>query len=134
MSQATPSTNPRKAYPSDLSDKEWEIIAPLLPKAKGFGHPRTTDLREVVNAVFYVIRSGCQWEMLPHDFPPHITVYTYFNKWKKKGIWQAIHDKLRVEVREKVGKKAKATAASADSQTVKTAEKRGRSGAMTVAS
>ena len=122
---------PRQAYPSDLTDQEWEILAPLLPKPKGFGHPRTTELREVVNAIFYVIRSGCQGEMLPHDFPHHSTVYSYFNKWKKKGIWQAIHDKLRVDVREKVGKKAQATAASADSQTVKTAEKRGRYGALT---
>jgi putative transposase len=122
---------PRQPYPSDLTDQEWEILAPLLPKPKGFGHPRTTELREVVNAIFYVIRSGCQWEMLPHDFPHHSTVYSYFNKWKKKGIWQAIHDKLRVDVREKVGKKAQATAASADSQTVKTAEKRGRYGALT---
>ncbi len=120
----------RKAYPSDLNDQEWEIIAPLLPKPKGFGHPRTTDLREVVNAIFYVIRSGCQWEMLPHDFPPPSTVYHYFSKWKKKGIWQAIHDKLRVEVREKVGQKAQATAAIADSQTVKTTEKKGRCGAL----
>jgi putative transposase len=120
----------RKAYPSDLNDPEWEIIEPLLPKPKGFGHPRTTDLREVVNAIFYVIRSGCQWEMLPHDLPHPSTVYSYFSKWKKKGIWQAIHDKLRVEVREKVGKKAQVTAAIADSQTVKTAEKRGRSGAL----
>lgn len=133
----TPSSLPpsvRKAYPSDLSDREWEIIAPLLPLPKGFGHPRTTDLREVVNAIFYVIGSGCQWEMLPHDLPHHSTVYSYFSKWKKKGIWQAIHDKLRVEVREKVGKKAQATAAIADSQTVKTAEKRGMCGALMEAS
>ena len=134
MSQTSSSASTRKAYPSDLSDQEWEIIAPLLPQVKGFGHPRTTDLREVVNAIFYVIRSGCQWEMLPHDLPHPSTVYSYFNKWKKKGIWQAIHDKLRVDVREKVGKNAQATAASADSQSVKTAEKRGRCGAVMEAS
>ncbi len=68
----------RKPYLSDLSDREWKVIKPLLPAPKGFGHPRNVDLREILNAIFYVQRTGCQWEMLPHDFPPHTTVYGYF--------------------------------------------------------
>ncbi len=78
----------RKPYLSDLSDREWEVIKPLLPTPKGFGHPRNVDLREIFNAIFYVQRTGCQWEMLPHDFPPHTTVYGYFQKWQRKGTWQ----------------------------------------------
>ena len=78
----------RQVYPSDLSDAEWKVIEPLQPKAKGFGRPRTVDLREILNAIFYVQRTGCQWDMLPHDLPPPETVYKYFQKWSRKGIWQ----------------------------------------------
>ncbi len=124
----------RKAYPSDLSDAEWKIIQPLLPAAKGFGHPRTVDLREVLNAIFYVHRSGCQWEMLPHDLPPYTTVYKYFQKWERQGLWRAIHDQLRHKLRKQQGRSEQATAAIADSQSVETTEKRGRSTALTVAS
>jgi putative transposase len=74
---------PRQAYPSDLSDAEWEIIKPFLPDPKGFGHPRTVNLREILNGIFYVPRSSCQWEMLPHNLPPHITLYKYFQKWDR---------------------------------------------------
>ena len=74
----------RKLYPSDMSDAEWAIIEPKLPSPKGFGHPREVNLREILNAIFYVQRTGCQWEMLPHDFPPHQTVYKYFRKWHAK--------------------------------------------------
>lgn len=96
MSRLPAVANPkRQAYPSDLSDDEWMVIRPLLPSPKGLGHPREVDLREILNAIFYVQRSGCQWEMLPHDLPPYSTVYGYFRKWQRKGIWQAIHDKLR---------------------------------------
>ncbi len=135
MSRLPKIANPhRKAYPSDLSDAEWELIKPLLPAAKGFGHPRTVDLREVLNGIFYVHRSGCQWEMLPHDFPPHTTVYKYFQKWERKGIWKQIHDHLRHSLRSQMGRSEKSTVAIADSQSVKTTEKRGRSMAMTAAS
>jgi len=92
----------RKAYPTDLSDEQWQIIEPLLPAAKSAtaqGRKRTVDLREVVNAVLYWSRSGCAWELLPHDFPPPKTVYSYFRKWDKQGVWQGIHDKLRQQVR-----------------------------------
>ncbi len=92
----------RKAYPSDLSELEWGIIKPLLPAPKGFGHPRTVDLREILNAIFYVQRTGCQWEMLPHDLPPHTTVYGYFQKWQRQGLWQTIHDQLRYKLRNKL--------------------------------
>jgi putative transposase len=125
----------RKAYFSDLSDREWTEIKPLLeellPKPKGFGHPRTVDLREILNGIFYVQRSGCQWEMMPHDLPPYSTVYSYFRKWVRKGIWQAIHDQLRHKVRQHMGRAEQSTVAIADSQSVKTTEKRGRCTALT---
>jgi putative transposase len=85
----------RKPYPSDLSDTEWDILKPLLPKPKGFGHPVEVDFREILNGIFYAQRTGCQWEMLPHDLPPHTTVYHYFQKWQRKGVWQQMHDKIR---------------------------------------
>ncbi len=92
MSSLPEIENPhRKAYPSDLSDAEWLILKPLLPTPKGFGHPVEVNLREILNAIFYVQRTGCQWEMLPHDLPPYTTVYGYFKKWQRKGIWQQIH-------------------------------------------
>lgn len=116
----------RKAYPSDLSELEWGIIKPLLPAPKGFGHPRTVDLREILNAIFYVQRTGCQWEMLPHDLPPHTTVYGYFQKWQRQGLWQTIHDQLRYKLRNKLGRDEQSTVAIADSQSVKTTEKRGQ--------
>ena len=128
MSRLPQIANPhRQADPSDLSDAEWEIIEPLLPAPKGFGHPRIVDLREILNAIFYVHRSGCQWEMLPHDFPPHGTVYKYFHKWERKGIWKQIHHQLRHKLRSQMGRAEKSTVAIADSQSVKTTEKRGRS-------
>lgn len=134
MSRLPQIANPtRKAYPSDLSDAEWEIIEPLLPAAKGFGHPRTVNLREILNAIFYVHRSGCQWEMLPHDLPPHPTVYKYFQKWERKGVWKQIHDQLRHKLRKQMGRAEQSTVAIADSQSVKTTEKRGRYTALTVA-
>nr|WP_315862756.1 IS5 family transposase [Trichothermofontia sichuanensis] len=115
----------RQPYPSDLSDAEWTVLAPLLPAPKGFGHPRTVDLREILNAIFYVQRSGCQWEMLPHDLPPYPTVYGYFRKWQRQGIWAALHDQLRQQLRQKLGREPESSVAIADSQSVKTAEKRG---------
>lgn len=126
MSRLPKISNPhRTPYPSDLSDAEWEILKPLLPKPKGFGHPRTVDLREILNAIFYVQRTGCQWEMLPHEFPPYQTAYKYFQKWQRKGIWQQIHDTLRQQLRGQMGPKQHSRIAIADSQSVKTTEKRG---------
>ena len=124
----------RKTYKSDLTDKEWRLIEPLIPPPKPGGHPRTVDMREVVNAIFYLLRTGCSWEMLPHDFPPYSTVYYYFRRWQRRGLWQQMNQVLRDQVRIKQGKAAQATAAIVDSQSVKTTEKKGRCMASTVAS
>lgn len=126
------SVSGRNPYPSDLTDKQWQIIQPLIPKAKQGGRERTTDMREVLNAVFYVLKSGCDWRMLPHDFPKWQTVYDYFSDWKADGTWKKIHDKLRDKVRLKAGKKKQPTAGIIDSQSVKTAEKGGFVGMMLV--
>ena len=83
-------------YPSDLTDAEWALIAPLLPPARRGGRPRTTDLREVVNAILYLASSGCQWRMLPKDFPPLSTVQGYFYDWRNMGLWQSINHLLVV--------------------------------------
>ena len=123
----------RRLYPSDLSDAEWSLIHPLLPLPKGFGHPVEVDFREILNAIFYVQRTGCQWEMMPHDLPPHTTVYGYFRKWQRKGLWEKMHDQLRQKVRQKDNRHPTSTVAIADSQSVKTTEKRGRSVVSTVA-
>src|SRR4051794_37178153 len=86
---------PRKPYPSDLSDEQWAILEPLLPAPVKAGAPRKTDLREVLNAIFYVLSTGCAWSALPHDFPPEGTVRDYFHQWRRNGRWQQIHDALR---------------------------------------
>jgi putative transposase len=123
----------RKPYPSGLSDAEWEMLQQLIPKPKGFGHPVEVDFREILNGIFYVQRTGCQWEMLPHDLPPYSTVYSYFKKWQRKGIWQQMHDQVREQLRMQLGGLDDSTVAIADSQSLKTTEKRGRSTASTVA-
>jgi len=116
----------RKAYKSDLTNEEWRIIEPLIPPPKSGGHPRTVDMREVVNAIFYLLRTGCSWEMLPHDFPPYSTVYYYFRRWQRRGLWEQINQVLREQVRMKQGTSPQATAAIVDSQSVKTTEKKGK--------
>ncbi len=116
----------RKTYKSDLTDKEWQIIKPLIPPPKPGGHPRRVDMREVVNAIFYLLRTGCSWEMLPHDFPPYSTVYYYFRRWQKRGLWEQMNQILREQVRMKQGRSPQATAAIVDSQSVKTTEKKGK--------
>ena len=115
----------RKPYPSDLSDAEWEILKPLIPAAKRGGRPRKVNMREVLNGIFYVLKSGCQWKMLPRDFPPKGTVYDYFNKWRKDGTWTRMNAELREQVREKMGRNEQPSGASIDSQSVKTTEKGG---------
>ena len=115
----------RESYPTDLTDEQWKIVEPMLPKGKEGGRERSTDIREILNAVFYVVRSGCDWRMLPHDFPKWKTVYHYFREWKKDGTWKKVHDRLREKVRLKAGKKKQPSAGIIDSQSVKTTEKRG---------
>ena len=121
----------RKPYKSDLTDGEWKIIEPLIPPAKRGGHPRTVDMREVINGIFYVLKTGCSWEMLPNDLPSSSTVYSYFRLFQRKGLWQDINRHLRRRVRKGLGRDFKPTAASADSQSVKTTVKRGRYAAST---
>jgi putative transposase len=111
----------RKAYPSDLSDAQWAILEPLIP-VHTVGRPRTVDMREVVNAIFYLNRSGCQWDMLPHDLPAKSTVYDHFAQWKADGTWQTILDALRQQVRVAGGHDPNPSVASIDSQTVKATE------------
>ena len=114
----------RKAYPSDLMDEQWSMIAALIPppkSGKAGGCPRKTDVREVVNGILYLNRSGGSWRMLPHDFPPWPTVHDYYRNWRRDGTWEKIHDALRENVRVEAGRESSPSAAVLDSQSVKTA-------------
>lgn len=118
----TATTQPRRLYDTDLTDAQWAILAPLLPPPPGGGRPPTTDLREVLNAILYVLRTGCAWDLLPHDFPPPGTVYGYFSQWRRQGAIARIHEALRPRVREASEHEPEPSAASLDSQSVKTTE------------
>jgi len=113
----------REPYSSDLTDAQWQRIAPLIPPAKPGGHPRTVDIRAILNAIFYRTKTGCQWRNLPHDLPPWSTAAGYYRIWRRTGTWETIHDALREQVRIKAGREATPSAAIIDSQSVKTTEK-----------
>ena len=115
----------RKSYPSDLRDREWQLLEPLLPPPKPGGRPIKYSRREVVNAIRYVLRTGCAWRMLPHDLPPWRTTFHYFRTWRRDGTWERVHSALRDQVRVSQGRDASPSAAIIDSQSVKTTEKGG---------
>ena len=108
-------------YPTDLTDGQWKLVAPLLPAAKPGGRPRSVDLREVLNGIFYVTRGGVPWRMLPHDLPPWGTVHYYYRRWRLDGTWEKILKVLRARLRHADGRKKSPSAAIVDTQTVRTA-------------
>src|SRR5437763_308870 len=123
-----------QSYPSDVTDAQWALLEPHLPVYPG-GRPRTTNLRDVVDAIFYLLRTGCQWRYLPKDFPPRSTVWRYFDEWRHNGTLDAIHDLLRTKVRTQEKPYQPRTTASVDSQSVDTTsggEQRGRDNAKNV--
>jgi putative transposase len=109
----------RKPYSTDLSDAEWECIEPHLPTPRAPGRPRVHTLREILNAIFYIVRSGCAWRLLPHDFPPWKTVHHYFRTWRIDGTWKKLHDALRKRARVRMGRDPQPSAGIVDSQSVK---------------
>ena len=110
----------RKPYPTDLSDDEWKYIEPHMSTPTGHGRPRIHTPREILNAIFYVLRSGCQWRLLPHDFPRWPTVYHYFRKWRIDGSWEQINRAIRERLRVRMKRNPQPSAGIVDSQSVKT--------------
>ena len=118
----------RSPYPTDLTEAQWRRVQPLLPTAKNgrTGRPRKYSQWEILNAVCYLVQSGCAWRLLPHDLPPHDAVWAQFRRWRQDGTWQGVHDALRAQVRLQAGREIAPSAAIVDSQSVKTTEKGGQ--------
>lgn len=112
-----------RCYPSDLTNAQWALLAPLIPPPKPGGRPRRLEIRQVVNAIFYVDRTGCPWRYLPTQYPSWQTVYWYFTRWQDDGTWEAITDALRRQVRHTLGRNLEPSAGILDSQSVKTTQK-----------
>jgi transposase len=112
-----------RSYPTDLTDAQWALLAPHLPAQRLGGRPRSVDLRTVVDAILYLLRTGCQWRMLPGDFPPWGTVWWYFRRWRLDGVWTRVHRALHRAVREKAGHHREPSLVIMDSQSVKTTER-----------
>ena len=110
----------RRPYDTDLSDEDWRILKPLVPEVKPGGRPRTHEARELLDAVFYMVRGGCAWRLLPHEFPPWKTVYHYFRLWRIGGTWERLHRAIRRLLREHLGRDPEPSAGVVDSQSAKT--------------
>src|ERR1700747_2562075 len=116
---------PNERYSTDLTDAAWSLIAPLLPAPQPGGRPRTTDIRAVLNAIFYLLRTGCQWRLLPREFPAWGTVYHYFRTWKNAGVWASLQSEIYEQTRLAAGRRPCPSVVIMDGQSVKTTERGG---------
>ena len=120
----------RRRYDTDLTDGQWQVIAPLIPDARSGGRPRKATSRELIDAILYFLRAGVAWRLLPHDLPPWQTVYYYLRRWQREGVWESIHHTLVMADRERSGREPSPSAAILDSQSVRTADQKGAEKAM----